>query len=119
VQTPSTFRQVAHLQYLQGSLEYAARKLTVASAGIDFLVGLICYAIGVVVALSIPEFLTKFGEARLARSSCLLDPLMPVERLPVDKKRRPKQHRNDQNIAHALFLRLSPPAKATILSLVF
>jgi hypothetical protein len=97
-------------------LEYAGRKLTVASAGIDFLVGLICYAIGVVVALSIPEFLTKFGEARLARYSGLLDPLGSIGRLRVNDKRRPKQHRNDQNIAHG---RPSPPAKAAILSRVF
>jgi hypothetical protein len=97
-------------------LEYAGRKLTIASAGIDFLVGLICYAIGVVVALSIAEFLTKFGEARLARYSSLLDPLGPIGRRRVSEEHRPKQHRNDQNIAHALFLRLPPRRRSYLYS---
>jgi len=101
----SAFRQVAHLQYSQGSSEYAVRKLTVADATIDLFVGLICYAISVVVAPNIPEFLTKFGETGFARSCSLLDPLFSIGRLRVGEKHRPKQHRNDQNTAHAHFLR--------------
>ena len=71
-------------------MEYAVRKLTVAGAGVDFLVRLIRYAIGVIVPFSISKFLTKFREARFTRSSGLLDPLVPIERLSVSEKYRPK-----------------------------
>jgi hypothetical protein len=78
-------------------------KLTIANAGIDFFVSLIRYTISVIVALCFPELLSKFGEARFARFSSLPDPLVTVEGLRPSKKRRPKQHRDDQSIAHVLF----------------
>jgi hypothetical protein len=76
-------------------------KLTIANAGIDFFVGLIRYTISVVVVLCFPELLSKFGETSFIRSSNLPDPLVVVEGL--SKKRWPKQHRDDQSIAHVLF----------------
>jgi hypothetical protein len=78
-------------------------KLTIANAGIDFFVSLIRYTIGVIGVLCFPELLSKFGEARFARFSSLPDPLVTVEGLRPSKKRRPKQHRDDQSIAHVLF----------------
>jgi hypothetical protein len=95
VPIPLTFRSVAHFQNPQASLEYAVGKLTVANASIDFFVSLISQAFGIVVALSIPKLLVKFSEARFARYSSLPDPLLPIERLRMSKKHRPKQHRED------------------------
>jgi hypothetical protein len=84
-------------------LENTVGKLTIANARIDFFVSLICYKISVIVALCFPERLSKFGEASFIRSSSLSDPLVTVEGLCSSKKRRPKQHRDDQGTAHALF----------------
>jgi hypothetical protein len=75
----STFRKVADLVHLQRSLEDAAGKLTVTAASIDFFVGLVCKTIGEIVALRIPKFLTKFGEAGFACYSDLPAPLVPIE----------------------------------------
>jgi hypothetical protein len=78
-------------------------ELTIANADIDFFVSLIRYTISVIVVLCFPELLSKFGEARFARFSSLRDPLVTVEELRPSKKRRPKQHRDDQSIAHVFF----------------
>jgi hypothetical protein len=53
-------------------------------------------------ALVFPEFLPKFGEAGFARFSSLRDPLVTIDWLRLSKKRRPKQHRDDQSISHVL-----------------
>jgi hypothetical protein len=50
--------------------------------------------------LCIPELLSKFGEAGFARYSSLPDPLGTVERLRLNKKRGPKQHRYNQSMSH-------------------
>src|SRR5713101_4436254 len=62
---------------------------------------------GVIVAVVFPEFLPKFSEAGFARSSSLRDPLVTIDRLRLSKKRRPKQHRDDQSISHVLISRLN------------
>jgi hypothetical protein len=54
------------------------------------------------VALGFPEFLPKFSEAGFVRFSGLRDPLVTIDRLRLSKKRRPKQHRDDQSISHVL-----------------
>jgi hypothetical protein len=54
------------------------------------------------VALAFPEFLPKFSEAGFARFSSLRDPLVTIDWLRLSKKRRPKQHRDDQSISHVL-----------------
>jgi hypothetical protein len=83
-------------------LEDTVGKFTIADAGIDFFVSLICYTVSVIVALCFPEFLPKFGKARFTRSSGLFDPLVTVERFRLNKRRRPKQHRDNQCISHVL-----------------
>src|SRR5258705_85264 len=84
------------------ALANTVRKLTTANAVIDRFVSLICHTAGVIVALVFPEFLPKFSEAGFARSSSLRDPLVTIDRLRLSKKRRPKQHRDDQGISHVL-----------------
>jgi hypothetical protein len=57
-------------------LEDAVGKLNVTAASIDFFVGLVRKAIGVIVVIS--KFLTKFGQAGLACYSDLPAPLVPI-----------------------------------------
>lgn len=48
------------------------------------------------------EFLPKFGQTGFARSGSLRDPLVTSDRLRLSKKRRPKQHRDDQDSSHVV-----------------